>query len=71
MTPVPFFTKEQKIKKIELLIQDYNTELMTLKSMRQIWEDNDEPSCDPGLQHQQESKVQEVYDQIKEMSKKL
>lgn len=66
-----YLTHDEKIEELENLIRDYKEEQENLEQMVTNWEDEDDPMSDPGLQYEQEGKVEAIYNKIKEYSKTL
>ncbi len=60
--------REDKIWKLETLIRDYKEESEKLTEMLQLWEEGD-PMSDPGLQFEQEGKIDKAYKKITDYAK--
>ena len=60
-----------KIYKLKQLISEYEDETRELSEMIDRWSHYDDPSSDPGLQYEQELKVEDAYNQIVEFTKTL
>jgi hypothetical protein len=61
---------QDNISKLKSLIEDYEEEKRELRNMVSNWEDGD-PMSDPGLQYEQESKVDAAYNTIVEFAQTL
>lgn len=62
---------EEKIKKLTDLIEEFNDEQRRLVEMRHQWEDHDDPTSDPGLQFEQECRVEKAFKNVVEYAKSL
>jgi hypothetical protein len=67
----PCFENWQKIEKLNILIQEYKEEQEKLEQMVENWENEDDPMSDPGLQYEQETRIESIYNKIKEFAKTL
>lgn len=57
-------TQEIIAHRLKGLIYDWEKEAEFLEEMIDIWENHDDPSCDPGLQYEQEMKVNHAWSEI-------
>lgn len=53
-----------KIKGLKYLIEDWEVEHKRLQDMINIWNSSEDPSCDPGLQFEQEELVDVYWNRI-------
>ncbi|MFA5366691.1 MAG: hypothetical protein WC333_02305 [Dehalococcoidia bacterium] len=57
-------TYDDSIREIKSLIDDYEMEKRRLEDMIDAWENGGDPCSDPGLQYEQEMRVEETYRRI-------
>lgn len=57
------FYREDLVSRLKSFIDDYEYEVRELGYMKDRWEEGDSGS-DPGLQYEQEMKIDAAYDQI-------
>ncbi len=62
---------KEKIRTLKRLIDNYEDELKELEDMVDRWNDFDDPGSDPGLQYEQENRVEIAYGLIVEYAKTL
>lgn len=62
---------EGQIRKLKLLIEEYEEARQELREMIFRWEEYDDPGSDPGLQYSQAEICEELYNQIKEFAQQL
>ena len=62
---------DEKIRKLKELIEDYEDKLKDLQDMQTQWDEFYDPGSDPGLQFEQEFRVDMAYDLIAKYSKTL
>jgi hypothetical protein len=62
---------DDNIRELRSLFEDYESEKRRLEDMIDAWENGGDPCSDPGLQYEQENRVEETYRRIMIFSKKL
>lgn len=62
-------TQEQIIDRLKWLIQDWEEEVQCLEEMVDNWENHDDPGSDPGLQFEQEMKIERHWKEIADFCK--
>jgi hypothetical protein len=62
---------DEKILELENLIIDYKNACREKEDMKFNWENDNDPSSDPGLQFTKDCEIERLYNQIKEFSNKL
>lgn len=60
---------EDIIYKLKSLISDWENEKENLHNMVSDWEEYDDPGSDPGLQFEQEMKVEKCWDKLSKFCK--
>ena len=55
---------QNKINGLKYLIEDWEVEHKRLQDMINIWNSSEDPSCDPGLQFEQEELVEHYWKRI-------
>ncbi len=63
-----YFTDDQIISKLKSLIRDWEEEKEKLQEMQYLWEQGD-PGSDPGLQYEQENKINQCWDKLSAFAK--
>lgn len=58
-------TREFSIDKLKTLIYDYDEQVAILLDLQERWKNDDDPTADPGLQFEQETKVENALKDIK------
>lgn len=61
--------RELIIRDLKNLIDDWREEMEILKSMRDLWEEYNDPGSDPGLQYEQEMMVDDKWNSITKFCK--
>lgn len=64
-------SRERTIYKLKELISEYEEEVRELEQMCRQWNDHDDPGSDPGLQYEQECKVDKMYQEVIQFAKTL
>lgn len=64
-------SREDNIYILKQFIEDYEDESRELTEMVYRWNHYDDPGSDPGLQYEQEMKVEKAYNKIVEFIKTL
>jgi hypothetical protein len=57
------------IYRLKSLISEWENEKENLDNMVRDWEEYDEPTSDPGLQYEQEMKVEECWNELSKFCK--
>ena len=60
---------EDIIYRLKSLISDWEQEKENLDNMIRDWEEYDDPGSDPGLQYEQEMKVEECWNELSKFCK--
>ena len=60
---------EDIIYRLKNLISDWEDEKQNLDNMVESWEQYDDPGSDPGLQYEQEMKVEECWNELSKFCK--
>ena len=60
---------EDIIYRLKSLISEWENEKENLDNMRRDWEEYDDPGSDPGLQYEQEMKVEECWNELSKFCK--
>ena len=60
---------ENIIYRLKNLISDWEDEKQNLDNMVESWEQYDDPGSDPGLQYEQEMKVEECWNELSKFCK--
>ncbi len=63
--------REENIKKLKRLIEDYEDELQEAVDMIRRWNEQDDPMSDPGLQYEQSNKVDASYEKVVEFAQSI
>jgi hypothetical protein len=61
----------EQIQKLESLIEEFNEECYVLEQMHINWDEYDDPLSDPGLQYEQEEKVNGLFDKIRDFARNM
>jgi hypothetical protein len=56
---------------LKILISDWEEEKDRMKEMKTYWEEFDDPGSDPGLQYEQEMKMDEAFERIVDFCKQF
>jgi hypothetical protein len=56
--------QDEIIYELKMLISDWEEEKDRMKEMKTYWEEFDDPGSDPGLQYEQEMKMDEAFERI-------
>ena len=58
------FYRENFISRLKSFISDYEYEVREMEAMKERWEEYDDPGSDPGLQYEQEMKIENAFNHI-------